>query len=304
MLNQSYESRFVSARTAILCVVIIAAAIGFLPLIQFAVPLGQPAIAQENEIRKTPKQTKPLTEGVNYLIIPLTGAQTDLQKTLVSSKKGADVLIDGTAIVGSDGTINGNALLLDQLRKDLQPLADRKQNVLNVHIYYGMVGDRNAKDLLYFSLQGFGRHAGFQTTKVFNHFQGQRFRFEDLVTSRKKSIEVGDEGDEPVSGNELVKVYPVRTSLSRSKSVDADCVVEILPRFEKDYNNALPSKIDQAIRLYVSKLEVKQKRKMLFKVTSKGEGRKTIDWFIEREGAKKLAQSLGYQSVSVQHTPY
>ena len=95
----------------------------------------------------------------------------------------------------------------------------------------------------------------------------------------------------------------MRTSLSRSKSVDADCVVEILPRFEKDYNNALPPKIEQAIRLYVSKLQVKQKRKLLFKVTSKGEGRKTVDWFAEK-GARELARSLGYQSVSVGHTPY
>ena len=71
MLNRSYESRFVPARTAILCVAIMAATIGLLPLIQFTVPLGQPAIAQENETRKASKQTTAPTEGVNYLIIPL-----------------------------------------------------------------------------------------------------------------------------------------------------------------------------------------------------------------------------------------
>ena len=207
MLQRTRQSRFVPGRKTVLCLVIMAITVGTLPLIQFAAPFEQPAIGQENETRKAPKQTKAPTEGVNYLIIPFQRAQTDLQKTLVSSKKGAEVLIDGTAIVSSDGTINGNALLLDQLRKDLQPLADRKQNVLNVHIYHRMVGkSRNAKDLLYWSLQGFGRYAGFRTTKVFNHFQGQRFRFEDLVTSRKKYLEVGDEGDEPVSGKSTCSI--------------------------------------------------------------------------------------------------
>ena len=268
--------------------------------------VGKPKVGGGKQSVSKKRAIKPLTEGTNYLIIPLKGAQTDLQKTLISSRKGAEVIINGTAIVNADGTIKGNALLLSQLRKDLKPMADRRKNHLDVHIYYDLVGkSRNAKDMLYFSLQGFGRHAGFFKTKVFNHFQGQRFRFENLVAARKKSLaEVEEEGaNEPESGDKLVKVYPVRTALSRRKSADADCVVVIVPRIVKGPMNALPPKIVASIKQYVSKLQVSRKGKILFKVTSMGKGRQTVDWLSSR-GAADLARRLGYENASVRHSPY
>ncbi len=250
-----------------------------------------------------PAQDQPDVDEVSYLVIPLPDARTELQSTLVSSRKGAEVLVDGTAIVSDEGRIDGSRLPLERLREDLRPWADRDSHVLEVHIYHRLVGEENAKDLLMWSLQGFGRHAGFKRTKVYNHYQGQRFRFADLLESRKKQIADEEVDDEPQSGDELVKVYPVRTSLSRSKTGNSDCVVDIVPRFRAEPADSLAPEIEQAIRRYVAALKVDRRRKLLFRVTSQGQARQTVDWFVE-EKSRELARDLGYEDVSVRHTPY
>ena len=243
-----------------------------------------------------------LSENVEYLIIPINGAKTDLQKTFASTEQGVDLLIDGTGIVSEDGKIDGRLIWMKKLQELLRSYNKTNKDILNVHIYYPLVGEGMAKDILMWSFEGFGRNTGFRKTKVYNHYQGEGFQFAEYINSKKNILEVADEGDEPVNGNELVKVYPVRTSLSRSKFNNADCVVDILPSFEKGGETSISPELEQAIQKYVSRLTVKQKKLLFFRISSKGEGGSTVDWFIAR-GSKEIAKKLGYQSVVVNHTP-
>ena len=68
----------------------------------------------------------------------------------------------------------------------------------------------------------------------------------------------------PGVGNELVKVYPVQTFLSCLLSDNSDCVVQIIPRLNKNTGKSLPPEIRRAILETVPKWRLTVGRKYPF----------------------------------------
>jgi hypothetical protein len=91
-----------------------------------------------------------------------------------------------------------------------------------------------------------------------------------------------------------IKVFAVRSGLSRYLASGGDCVVVIIPplKCEKD---GLPVKIREVIVKYVNELNIKQKKKMVFIVRYFKDDADRV-----RDELFQLAEKLGFESSVVQ----
>lgn len=104
------------------------------------------------------------------------------------------------------------------------------------------------------------------------------------------------------SGDEIVRVYPVRTALSRFLTQNADCVVDILPPFGKE-TQLLDLKLRNSLQNYLPRVEVKEKGRIMFRVSTDRDARNALDRFVNTGSHRELAQSVGYKEATVRDTP-
>jgi hypothetical protein len=99
-----------------------------------------------------------------------------------------------------------------------------------------------------------------------------------------------------------MQVFPVHTILARHLSENSDCVVDLFESMDEESDAPLKPEIIDAMRQLLSKLELKQKRKLLIRVASSGDaGRKAVEKIVG--DAKTLASTLGFETVAINHTP-
>jgi cytochrome c biogenesis protein CcmG/thiol:disulfide interchange protein DsbE len=138
-----------------------------------------------------------------------------------------------------------------------------------------------------------------------------------------------DDAREPLIENDYVRVFPVRTQLSKLVHGDADCIVEIVHPVDgrmKEISSDLASSIRQAVR----KAQLTEMQTISFKLSSTTAGRETVESlfnarsapkipktdnaellkFFEAQAAEykpspalKLAQELGFQTITYSHSP-
>jgi RNA polymerase sigma factor (sigma-70 family) len=231
-----------------------------------------------------------LARGSNYLALPIS---TALQRTLLPEEVDARamkacVLIDGMSIVRPDGTVDSKALDFDGLRSALKSCSGNGHGLI-VRVYYPAPAD--GARVLAWALEGFGRQAGFE--KVF----ATQTIFNEPYDWKKQTVAASDEhlvdADEPAAGDELVKVYPVRTVLSRLLT-KADCVV-VVPRLES-LGDGLKRGVRESLRRAMGQLTIPRKDRVLFCVRAGSE--EALRRFLET--AKELAQALGFKASSVE----
>jgi RNA polymerase sigma factor (sigma-70 family) len=243
---------------------------------------------------KAPANSAEGAVGKNYLVFPI---KTELQRALLQGYRDARtaramVLLDGMSLVRPDGSVDSTALDFVALRRVLKPHAG-KGHGLFVNVYFLAGTSADASQLVCWALEGFGRQAGFEKA------QATQTRFNDRSYDwKKKTAAVGKgqaEGDEPATGDGLVKVYPVRTALSRQLT-GADCVVDILPPLEGEGDGLKPA-VRESIRVQVGRLNLPRKGHVLFRIR-RGSG-EASQRFVEAT-AESLAESLGFKSCSTQ----
>lgn len=238
----------------------------------------------------------------NHLVFPVS---TDLQRTLLGRPgeslrdAKAYVLINGTAVMSGDGMIDAKALDLAAIREQLATLVDREKGVVCFNVCYNLPSRDREEEFLRLILQGFGRNSGFRDTKVSNSYMSEAFNWDKEIAAVNEKSTAPD-ADETAIENDVVRVYPVRTTLSRYLTSNADCVVEILQPVGAA---GLTPAMREAIQQIAPKANVRTKRVIQFRIWSQQEGRQAVDEFVSMGGAKELAESLGYEQSSVSHTP-
>ena len=139
--------------------------------------------------------------------------------------------------------------------------------------------------------------------RALHSYGGEQFKYEQLIASINERIRAEPDQKESAIGNNLVKVYPVRTILTRYLTSNSDCVVDVLPTFDGKHDGLTPE-IREAIVRYVTKLKFKSKYRLFLRmVSSNQKGHDAIDRFI-RVQRNELADLLGFQEIVVAHTPY
>jgi hypothetical protein len=241
-------------------------------------------------------------EDGNHLVLSVT---TDLQRTLLGRTgeplrdAKAYVLINGEAVLSTDGMINTKALDLPALRQQLAPFADRGKGLVYFNVCYRPVLDRGEEVLLW-ALYGFAVHAGFRDARVGNSYIPS-FVWDTHIAKVNEAVAGEPDGDEQPIGNEIVSVYPVRTALSRYLTSNADCIVDVLKPLDKD---VLTSDLHEAIQQFVSKTELKRKKLIQLRIWTKGpESRQLANDFMSKRDPKAFAASLGFEDSTVSHTP-
>ena len=193
----------------------------------------------------------------SHLVFPIT---TELQRKLVQPGTGSDpkhakayVLINGTGVVANNGKVDDNALDLDALRKALAPYAEPKDGVVVVSLVYRLKGSAE----LWATIQAFGKDAGFRHAKVSNTYMGQDFDWEKHIARINEKVS-GADSEETPTGNDIVRVYPIQTILSRYLTSNADCVVDVLQPVEKE-TDSIESRIREAVLTEVTKAKIQKK---------------------------------------------
>jgi RNA polymerase sigma factor (sigma-70 family) len=233
--------------------------------------------------------------GKNCFVFPI---RTELQRALLpwdgdKRTTKAVVVIDGMSLVRPDGSVDSTALDFAALRKALKPYAGKGHGVF-LQAYFLTGTSQEAAAFLCWALEGFGRETGFDTPRAMQTwFNGQTFDWKAETEAARKT---DPEGDEPGTGDAVVKVYPVRTALSRQR-VKADCVVDILVPLEGDGDGLKPG-VREAIVRYVGQLNLTQKGSVRFRVRRRGNAA-AFGRFRETT-APSLARSLGFKSHSVE----
>ena len=242
-------------------------------------------------------QTATSAWGGDYLVFPIT---TELQRTLVEPSVNdaqhakAYLLINAIGVVANNGTIDSKMLELDAMRTSLRHFAEPKEGIVVINVVHQL----NRSDLLTYAMQGFGQDAGFRKAKVSNTYMGQAFEWEKHIAAINEKTGGETNSDESPTGTQSVRVYPVRTILSRHLTSNADCLVDILQPIEKE-TDSIETKIREAVLAQVPKAKVKNKGRILFRVSSNFAARNVIDQFVEH-GSKDLAQMVGYEYAIVQ----
>jgi hypothetical protein len=258
-----------------------------------------------NAVDKAGEEVSP-TAIPNFVVYPV---KTPLQRRLMgwspedAASARAYVGVDGMAVVNDAGVIDENALELDDIRKALAPYADSQSGVVFLNVNYNSypARNRNAEQLLVWGLEGFGRHAGFKTARsYFTYYNDRKFDWTKKITSAKEKVaDRADEDEEPL-GDDLLKVYPVRTAFSAFLT-SADCVVDVLVPPAEDGEQALTPTIRKGIAKYVGEAKLRGRERIAFGVKGLLEFQQKNPEKLEQllREFEDLAKSLGFPASSV-----
>jgi RNA polymerase sigma factor (sigma-70 family) len=263
-------------------------------------PEGSPVATEQAGEPKTPTPQAKVVVGDNYFVFPVT---TELQRRSAGKSTKALVFVDGLSIIRQDGTLDSKGLDFRKLRDALKAY-DRKGGI----IFYACFANPAFRDgdqptdairILCWALEGFGRQEGFAQATGYVSYSIPHDWKEKVAAARKaaSASKEESEAEEPASGNKLVKVYPVRTPVSRELT-SADCVVDILQPSDKWENGDLSQEIREAIHTYVTRLELPRKDRVHFQIHGNGPRDEVAMRFIQIT-APALAKSLGFETSSI-----
>jgi RNA polymerase sigma factor (sigma-70 family) len=240
---------------------------------------------------QTPKAERPAQPTPRRLIYRVT---TDLQRELIPRPVSLFALIDATAAV-RDAKAYPEGLDLEGLRKDLvqhRKAGDRVQ--FNLFFKRTRMDHSRAQNHLRYTMIGFGHGVGFAGVSSMQIHSNSDITWGDFILKFRDKGRRDRELSEPLTGNKLVKVSPVRTELSRYLTSGADCAVLVLPSLEKA-GGTIPKEVRQATSDLVKKLKLARKELISFQVFP-------VDQPIQQpliEEFFRFAETLGFASSSV-----
>jgi hypothetical protein len=123
-----------------------------------------------------------------------------------------------------------------------------------------------------------------------------------MIADIKASIGDAVDGPEPMIGDNAVRVFPVKTRLSRYLTSNADCVVDVLQPIDGADGKTLPPETCEAIVSFISQLNLGRRQKLLIRVSSLGNsGKGAVDKLVESR--RTLEDYFDFETVSISNTP-
>jgi hypothetical protein len=227
------------------------------------------------------------------------------------SRLRAYVIVQGNGLADEKGLIDSAALPVEDISRALRPYAQGKgQSMAVVNLHFGNDSDgglrtpsRAADDVLRLVFEGLGARAGFHSTSVSQSIGGPDLEKKFSAVTDKVAGRADE--DETPAGDELVRVYPVRTILSLLLTDNADCVVEIRPMLEKDGDRLLSPDLRSAIVKHAAavKLRDREKVQFSFKYRNSRIPAERIDKF-HRTEVTELARELGFTTATMNFSSY
>lgn len=238
-------------------------------------------------------------EQKNYLIAKVV---TPLQRYLLMAK-GANALAVVNVETSDDGKVNETRLNVAGLRAELKALAKEvsapEPELKIVFRYAGNIpqpADRKAYEA---KVSEVCRQAGFARLRTSGTFTSGSW--EDELTKYERVPGESNAAEDPID-HELVRVYPVKTKLTRYQIGDADCLVFVRQPFDGRFKR-IPKSTREAIATCLKEFKMREEPKLVLSgyYTTSGEA-KFFQFFqrMNKEPSKadRFAQELGFASCS------
>ena len=222
----------------------------------------------------------------------------------------AYVALSGNELVDDKRNLRKDALPADEIKKALAPYADPENGVVYFSTTFGNepTGELRTlsdteRDALQAAIEQLGRSAGFKTCVPSFSYAGPVLDAQFAAVTGKAQGRA-DEAEKS-SGDELVTVYPVRSLLSLLLTNNADCIVVVHPKLEKDGDTLLSPEIQASIKKHVAAARPRDTENLLVcvKTGQPAISSDRIDRFMFVE-LKELGQGLGFKLARVQNTPF
>jgi hypothetical protein len=240
-----------------------------------------------------------------YAIFSVT---TELQRELLESDTiEVCVFVNGAAFRDVE-KINRFLPVFETLQKQLQELPKDT----NAGVSFRCIDDRAAgeefksieKRLGHLSTvcEEVGYYAGFLNVKSSQAYHNDEFDWQKWIDKAQAAVNPTAPREEPVTGNERVQVFFVRTFLSRLLS-GADCKVTILPVVRTA--GSFPSEFMSDLEKFLLPEKGNKPRKaMLLRIGFSPNLRKDIEaWIEDSDGRREFARKLGFEGCNVSPGP-
>ncbi len=231
-------------------------------------------------------------ETPSYFVFPVT---SQLQRDLIPSKADLMVFVDATSGLFKDGALDDQSPQLGELRKKLQPLAKKYP-----HIQFTMYRTSETEPLQTKAIDkkvaDFAKEMGFQKTSSMWTISN-----DETMTWAKYSKPFMNQADEG-EGKELpvvdgvVKLYPVKTTLSRWLTSNADWVADLPAIAENE--NAVSEKVTNSLKALMKGQKITPDSRIQFRQENPGMEKNEV---ILKE-LFKIGEGLGFKHVSVTYS--
>lgn len=263
-------------------------------------------------------------DGVrNYFVAPIS---TELHRGTVSSSADTYAIINCNALI-TDGDLDLTTLDKDGFLSALSNVTAGRGPLLLVCRYQLTANfEAQLRNRLNQRLKNLCSAAGYEKITVSEKITSADWK---VAYQCACTFNQADEAREPSIENEHVRVFPVRTQLSKLVHGEVDCIVEIFHPVDGRMKE-ISSDLESSIRLAVQQAQLTEKQTMKFKLSSTTSGRKKVESLFNVRSppeipettnaellkyfealaaeykpspALVLAQDLGFQKIAFTHTP-
>lgn len=259
----------------------------------------------------------------NYLVASLS---TELHRVTISSRADAYAVVNCNALV-SEGELDWSQFDREAFQSELAKAADKRESLLlSCRTHMPLSISPQLGDRIHRELKQLARNAGYQEVRLSQSRTSAKWE-----NAYRRSVRLSETTDaqEPLIENEWVRLFPIRTSLSKFVHGDADCLIEVMHPIDGRMEGISPE-LESAITEAVKQAELTQKHTLVFRLSSTEAGRDKVETFFDSRSppiipdtddpvllkifteqanrftpspALALAQRLGFQKINYTHSP-
>jgi hypothetical protein len=232
-----------------------------------------------------------------YLIFPV---RTKLQQEVFFEKSQRYyLLVHGDSLIDSDEKLDPALLNFDDLSNDIgRVLILQKGDTISAQLLFAKEPPRAADRLVNMAILGWARERGFDRHVPSTVIGDREWKTAVRLTGDARGLFAEKESEDPI-GDEDVRVYPVRTALSRLQCYGSECVV-VFPRpYGKDATGALDDKVKARAKGLVDSLKLKERKQVMFGIWMADDVNGKAVGHFTKTTARDLADALGFKDYSV-----
>lgn len=211
------------------------------------------------------------------------------------------LLIHGDSLVDGQGKIDPSRLDFEMLSREVaRPDRNWTGDILRVDLVFAKKPSEAAVRWIKVALDAWAKADGFEATNFTTITGDIDWERAVRLTDNQRGFYTEMENEDAV-GDESIRVFPIRTILSRQMSGDVDCVV-LFPRpFGKDADGTLNADSKARVKELVEKLQLKERKRIQFGIwLNDASNLKAVNHFTEKTGPA-LAKELGFEYYSIAH---
>lgn len=236
-----------------------------------------------------------------FILCPVT---TELQRSLLGDvdapNSSASLCVFANYGAYEEVTVEPNSAFFAGLSEQLSKLANRDNRCAIVNVQVGQISQpfdklRGRAEQLSKLIAKLARDAGFKKSTWSVTYQATILGWSEIAATAEAAAKLAESSVEDSIGDDQVRVFPVRTFLSRMLMQDADCIINIRPIWQQDDGPNFVDSFVPSLKRLIPELKYVRKELMIVRVRYAGDARPFVDqWSGSLERSKEFGQELGF----------